>query len=95
MPGEVLAELERAAASPLARLLSGSAVDGKESLAALLALPGLRARLRYATALLFPSPGFMALEYGLTGRRQLGAAYVRRAGYFTWQGLKGMVRLCC
>ena len=94
VPGEVLAELERATMSPLARLLSGSGVDGKESLAALLALPGLRARFRYATALLFPSPGFMTLEYGLTRRRQLGAAYVRRAGYFTWQGLKGMVRLC-
>ncbi|HEY2993667.1 MAG TPA: nucleotidyltransferase family protein [Methylomirabilota bacterium] len=94
VPDDVLAELERAAASPLARLLSGTSVDGKESLAALLALPGWRARLRYASAVLFPSPRFMTLEYGLTRRRQLGAAYVRRAGYFTWQGLKGMVRLC-
>ena len=94
VPADVLAELERAAASPLARLLSGTSVDGKESLAALLALPGWRARLRYASAVLFPSPRFMTLEYGLTRRGQLGAAYVRRAGYFTWQGLKGMVRLC-
>ena len=95
IPDDVLAELERAAASPLARLLSGTSVDGKESLAALLALPGVRARLRYASAVLFPSPRFMTLEYGLTHRRQLGAAYARRVGYLTWQGVRGMVRLCC
>ena len=95
IPGEVLAELERAPASPLARLLSATSVDGKESLAALLALPTWGARLRYASAVLFPSPHFMTLEYGLTGSHQLGAAYVRRVGYFTWQGLKGVLRLCC
>ena len=94
VPDEVTTWLEQATASPLARLLTGSRVDGKESLAALLALPGVRVRLRYALAVLFPSPRFMALEYGLTRRRHLGAAYVRRVGYFTWQGLKGMVRLC-
>ena len=94
VPDEVLVELERAPASGLARLVSGASVDGKESLASLLTLPGVRPRLRYASAVLFPSPRFMALEYGLTHRRQLGAAYTRRVGYFVWQGLKGIVRLC-
>jgi hypothetical protein len=92
-PEAVLVDLERVAAGRLVRLLAGAGVDGKESLAALLALPGVRARLRYAAALLFPSPRFMTLEYGLTRRRQLGAAYVRRVSYFTWQGLKGVTRL--
>jgi len=100
VPRGVREALERRVASGRQRRLlklvaATSRVDGKESLAALLALPGFRARLRYASAVLFPSPRFMTLEYGLTRRRQLGAAYVRRASYFTWQGLKGVLRLCC
>lgn len=76
------------------RLLArSSGVDGKESLAVLVMLPGARARLRYALALLFPSPRFMTLEYGLTRRRQLGLAYLRRVGHLSWEGLKGTARL--
>jgi hypothetical protein len=75
------------------RLLAGaSGVDGKESLAVLFTLPGVRARLRYALALLFPSPRFMALQYGLTRPRQLGLAYLRRVGHLSWEGVKGTAR---
>jgi hypothetical protein len=96
VPETTLRALEGAPTGRLGRLVGpASRVDGKESLAALLALPGIGARLSYASALLFPSPGFMRLEYGLTHRCQLGPAYARRAGYFAWQSLKGLLRLCC
>jgi hypothetical protein len=95
VPEATLRALDGAPTGRLARLVGpASRVDGKESLAALLALPGVGARLSYASALLFPSPRFMTLEYGLTRRHQLGAAYVRRASYLAWQSLKGVLRLC-
>src|SRR5439155_357127 len=68
-------------------------VDGRESLALLFALPGLRRRARYAAALLFPSPRFMAVEYGVTGRGGLALAYGRRARHVLWEGVKGTARL--
>lgn len=78
------------------RLLAGeSRVDGKESLGVLFALKGLRERLRYALALLLPSPEFMVMQYGLTRRSQLGFAYARRICDFSWEGLKGAVTLLC
>src|SRR5206468_3425578 len=59
----------------------------------LFALPGLRRRARYAAALLFPSPRFMAVEYGVTGRGGLALAYGRRARHVLWEGVKGTARL--
>ena len=81
----------RAALDPL--LASDAGVDGRESLALLFALPGLRRRARYAAALLFPSPRFMAVEYGVTGRGGLALAYGRRARHVLWEGVKGTARL--
>jgi hypothetical protein len=78
----------------LADLLAGSEnIDGKESLALLFTIKGMRARLRYVIALLFPSPEFMMIQYGLSHRRQLGLSYIRRLIYFTREGLKGVTRL--
>ena len=70
-----------------------SGVDGRESLALLFALSGIRRRARYAAALLFPSPGFMAMEYGVTGPGGLARAYGRRARHLLWEGLRGTARL--
>lgn len=87
-------EPPRSADGRLARLLAGaSGVDGKESLAVLFTLQGLRAKLRYALALLFPSAEFMRIKYGLTGGSRLGLAYYRRFCRFSWEGLKGAVTL--
>ncbi len=82
------------AESRLARLMiNESNVDGVESFALLLTIKGMRAKLKYAFALLFPSPTFMVLQYGLPSRRSLGLWYLRRVGRFTWEGLKGIVSL--
>jgi putative nucleotidyltransferase-like protein len=96
VPADVLSHLERPAAGAvhrLARLASGMLNDGGESLATFLALRGLRPRLRFAGALVFPSPHFMRLEYHLSRDRELPGAYARRAGRLAWEGLKGTARL--
>lgn len=100
VPAEVLNQLaagpRRSLEGRLVRLLAGaSSVDGKESLAVFFTLKGLRRKLRYALALLFPSPDFMLVQYGLAHRRQLGFAYLRRFCRFAWESLKGMMRLLC
>ncbi|MBI4611276.1 MAG: nucleotidyltransferase family protein [Candidatus Rokubacteria bacterium] len=87
-------ERPRSLEGRLLRLLAqGSRVDGVESLGMLFALKGLRAKLRYALALLAPSPEFMLLQYGLTRRRQLGAAYARRVCGFGREAAKGATTL--
>jgi hypothetical protein len=97
VPADVLDALGRqdpACARPLAeRLALTSTVDGVESLAQFFALRGLRAKMRYTRALLFPEPAFMMLQYGLTHRRQLAATYVRRFCWLAWQAAKGLVHL--
>jgi hypothetical protein len=94
LPSRVLSALDDAGEAALDRLLaSDSGVDGRESLAVLFALSGVRRRARYAAALLFPSRGFMAMEYGVTGPGALAVAYTRRARHLLWEGLKGTVRL--
>ena len=98
IPDQVLGRLTlqrpRSVEGRVTRLLAGaSSVDGKESLAVLFTLKGFRPKLRYAFAILFPSSEFMRIQYGLTRRSQLGLAYVRRAGRFCWEGLKGVVQI--
>ena len=94
LPVRVLSALDAAGGAALDRLLVPDAgVDGRESLAVLFALSGVRRRARYAAALLFPSRGFMAMEYGVTGPGALAVAYTRRARHLLWEGLKGTARL--
>ena len=98
LPDRVLDQLASTSSTSLegrlVRLLAGgSSVDGKESLAVLFTLKGFRAKLKYALALLFPSPEFMRVEYGLTSETQLGVAYLRRFRFLVWEGCKGIVRL--
>lgn len=92
--GELGREPPRSLEGRVLRLLAGPArVDGKESLAVLFALKGLRAKLRYARTLLFPSPEFMQVQYGLARPGHVGLAYLRRVCRFSWEGSKGLVRL--
>ena len=98
LPDRALNQLANAPApfleGRLVRLLAGgSSVDGKESLAVFLTLKGSRAKLKYALALLFPSPEFMRLEYGVISGTQLGFAYLQRFRFLMWEGCKGIVRL--
>ncbi len=99
IPDEALSELNaqltpapaRAVESRLVRLLAGgSRVDGRESFALLFMIKGFRAKLRYAFALLFPSPEFMRLHYGLSSRKQLALCYLTRVVRLCWEGLKGI-----
>ena len=97
VPADVIDSLDGLSGQtrPLAqRLVETSKVDGVESLATFFAVKGLGAKFRYARALLFPQPSFMMLEYGLTHRRQLASAYVRRFYWFSWQAVKGLMHLC-
>ncbi len=106
VPQEVLSQLSQPSASGVTRPVAGwverrlahlmineANVDGVESFALLLTLKSLRAKLTYAFALLFPSPAFMVLQYGLSDRKSLGLWYLRRAGCLTWEALKGLVVL--
>lgn len=102
VPDHVLSQLRaqitprpaRAVESRLVRLLAGeSNVDGAESFALLFTIKGIRAKLRYALALLFPSPEFMRLQYGLSGQWQLALAYLTRIVHLSWEGLKGCRQL--
>lgn len=81
----------RAVESRLVHLLAGqSRVDGLESFALLFTIKGIRVKLRYAFALLFPSSEFMRLHYGLSSRRQLALCYLSRFIRLCWEGLKGI-----
>ena len=94
VPPAVMAALDAAGSAPLDRLLGADAgVDGRESLALLFALRGVRRRALYAARLLFPSPAFMTVEYGVSGPGALALAYGRRARHMVWHGLKGTTRL--
>jgi hypothetical protein len=78
----------------LARLAAPeSRADGRESLAALFALPTFGQRARYVGSLLFPSRRFMAIEYGSVGRGALLAAYARRVRFISSHAVKGLARL--
>ncbi|MFQ5853931.1 MAG: nucleotidyltransferase family protein, partial [Candidatus Binatia bacterium] len=98
VPADVLDALEQrepSHARTLAeRLVETRTVEGVESLAYFFAIKGLKAKLRYARAFLFPQPEFMMLQYELTRRHQLPAAYVRRFSWLFWQALRGLTGVC-
>ncbi|MDE2484704.1 MAG: nucleotidyltransferase family protein, partial [candidate division NC10 bacterium] len=81
----------RSVESRLVRLLAGGFhVDGVESFALFFTIRGLRAKARYTLALLFPSPQFMLLQYGLSRRWQLPLCYLARVVHLCWEALKGI-----
>ncbi|MBI4454479.1 MAG: nucleotidyltransferase family protein [Acidobacteria bacterium] len=81
------------AKSGVAQLLAESGVEGRESLALFFHLKGLRAKARYSLSLLFPSPEFMRVQYGLSTGGELIAGYLRRFCHLSWQGMKGVAKL--
>jgi hypothetical protein len=98
LPDRVLDQLATAPRTSVegrfVRLLAGAPdVDGKESLAIFFTLKGVQTKLKYALALLFPSPEFMRLEYGVTSGAQVGLAYIRRFFYFIREGSRGIAKL--
>jgi hypothetical protein len=97
IPDQVIEQLAleppRSGEGRLLRCLGVSNAYGRENLAVLLTLGELRTKLRYALALLFPSPEFMLIQNGLTRRRQLALAYVRRFCRLSWESLKGLLAL--
>ncbi len=98
LPDRVLDQLATAPRTSVegrfVRLLAGAPdVDGKESLAIFFTLKGAQTKLKYALALLFPSPEFMRLEYGVTSGAQVCLAYIRRFFYFIREGSRGIAKL--
>jgi hypothetical protein len=80
--------------SRMVRLLASySGVDCGEEFAMLFTIKGLRPRVQYALALLFPSPQFMLLRYGLSTRKPLGLYYIARVVHLSWKGLKWLAGL--
>lgn len=62
-----------------ARLLMHPSLNGREEFALLCSLPGLLQKLRYALALLLPSPRYMTQRYSLSHPIYLPGAYLGRA----------------
>ncbi len=98
VPVEVLAslpdELPRTREGRIASFLADRGnIDGKESLALILASKGVKVRIRYLFSLLFPTTAFMRMQYELTNRYQYPFAYLKRFGYFLKEGIRGVVTI--
>lgn len=93
LPAGVADALARPAAG-LAQRVAATAADGRESLALFFDLGGVRNKLRYALALLFPSPDFMRLQHGPGGGLRLGMAYMRRLCRFAFEAGRVLFLLC-
>ena len=70
------------------RMLAQSSLKGREEFALLCSLQGLRPKIQYAYALLFPSPQYMAQRYGLSSPMGLISSYINRACHLFWEGGK-------
>lgn len=73
-------------------VLLHAGIESRESLAAAFAVRGLRAKWRYAFALLCPSPEFMRLHYGLSRPWQVWLRYPRRITALGIQAASGLAR---
>jgi hypothetical protein len=69
-------------------MLAHSSLNGREEFALLCSLQGLRLKVRYAYALLFPSPQYMVQRYGSSSPMGLIGSYVARACTLSWEGCK-------
>lgn len=70
------------------QMLTRSSLNGREEFALLCSLQGLRPRIQYASALLFPSPRYMVQRYGLSSPMGLISSYIARVCHLFWQGCK-------
>ncbi|MBM4121462.1 MAG: hypothetical protein FJ249_02560 [Nitrospira sp.] len=76
------------------QLLAGECrLRGREQFALLVRLPDWRAKLCYASALLFPTPDFMRSRYGPAGRGTLSFRYLARLLRLFWEGLQWLASL--
>ena len=73
--------------------LKDGCIDGRESFALFFHVKGIRAKIRYVSAILFPTLDFMVLQYGLSNRWQVLFAYFRRLAFLLREGLKGLVTI--
>jgi hypothetical protein len=69
-------------------MLAQSSLNGREEFALLCSLQGLRPRIQYAYALLFPSPQYMAQRYGLSSPMGLISSYITRVCHLFREGCK-------
>ena len=69
-------------------MLIQASLNGREEFALLCSLRGLRPKIQYVYALLFPSPRYMAQRYGMSGPMSLTISYIARACHLSWQGCK-------
>jgi len=90
LPQSALTRLTaRQSPSPVTTLLINAPdISGREEFSQLVALPHVRAKLRYALGLLFPSPTYMRLRYGTSNVAQLSIAYLGRVLRIVWEGIR-------
>lgn len=69
-------------------MLAQSSLNGREEFALLCSLQGVRPRIQYAYALLFPSPQYMAQRYGLSSPMGLISSYITRVCHLFREGCK-------
>lgn len=68
-------------------------VKGRERIALLVSLRGIRAKVRYVWSFLFPSPEFIKVQYGVVSPWQVARTYVWRAGDLLWGGVTGLLQM--
>ena len=69
-------------------MLTQSSLNGREEFALLCSLQGLRSKILYSYALLFPSSQYMVRRYGVSGPIGLISCYITRVCHLFWQGCK-------
>lgn len=96
LPNELIGQLtipRRIRPSLASAVIDSVNVPGKESLAGWFAIRGWRAKWLYAGGLLFPSPAFMRLHYGLSTRWQVWLWYPRRIFWLCAGAAQGLSQL--
>ncbi|MBI4322783.1 MAG: nucleotidyltransferase family protein [Candidatus Omnitrophica bacterium] len=96
LPNELIGQLtipRRIRPSLASAVIDSVSVPGKESLAAWFAVRGWRAKWRYAVGLLFPSPEFMRLHYGLSTRWQVAYWSLKRPLQLCREAFQGLFQL--
>ena len=70
------------------QLLAQSSLNGRDEFALLCSIQGLRNKIRYVLALLFPSPQYMTRRYGASTRMSLTGFYFSRFFHLGAKGLR-------
>jgi len=94
IPDDAMEQFAASASSPQAQRITAlltqeSHLRGRERIAMLLNIKGLRAKVRYAASFLFPSTEFIRVQYGVSSWWQIGWTYVRRACGLLWDSVRG------